>query len=78
VESPAVRRHPIIVACAAFDECASLIITLYTCSQEFYQAMVPWVQQGKVKYQETVLEGFHQLPKCMIGRGMQSRVLHGS
>ena len=40
--------------------------------------MVPWVQQGKVKYQETVLEGFHQLPKCMIGRGMQSRVLHGS
>jgi len=40
--------------------------------------MVPWVQQGKVKYQETVLDGFHQLPKCMIGRGTQARGVTGA
>jgi len=30
--------------------------------------MAPWVQQGKVKYKETVVEGFEQLPKCLIGK----------
>lgn len=29
--------------------------------------MAPWVKSGKIKYTETVMDGFEQLPKCMIG-----------
>jgi NADPH-dependent curcumin reductase CurA len=34
---------------------------------EFRQDMVQWLQDGRIKYQETILEGIENAPKALIG-----------
>jgi len=34
---------------------------------EFFGTMAPWVKSGQVKYKETILNGFNNVPKCFIG-----------
>lgn len=36
-------------------------------SAEFFEHMGKWVKEGKVKYRETVVEGFDNIPKALIG-----------
>jgi len=36
-------------------------------AEDFYRDMGQWVKEGKVKYEETVLDGFDKLPQAMIG-----------
>jgi len=34
---------------------------------DFYRDMTQWVKEGKIKYRETVVDGFHKLPEAFIG-----------
>ncbi|XP_071478795.1 prostaglandin reductase 1-like [Diadema antillarum] len=36
-------------------------------SDEALKALIPWIQQGKIKYKEHVIEGFENTPKAFMG-----------